>query len=139
MSFQRAKATPTIITSLKKNEIFVFGSNLAGIHGGGAALQARTHFGAIQGRGEGRMGSSYGIPTKNEYVERLPLWRISRHVRVFLRYALTNYDLKFLVTPIGCGMAGYAPKQIAHMFLQMEDGLPDNVYLPAEFLPFVEV
>ena len=111
-------------------EIFVFGSNLAGRHGKGAALYAKKHCGAITGHGYGRQGNSFAIPTKNERIYPLPLYRIEKHVMGFLTYANENPALKFRLTPIGCGLAGYTPEDIAPMF----SSAPSNVILPPEFL-----
>jgi hypothetical protein len=111
-------------------KIFVFGSNLAGRHGKGAALHARQHCGAIYGRGEGRQGDSYGIPTKDEKLVTLPLYRIKLHVDRFLDYARTHPELTFQLTAIGCGLAGYKPSAIAPMFRYA----PPNVERPPEFL-----
>lgn len=111
-------------------EIFVFGSNLAGRHGKGAALWAREHRGAIYGQGEGLQGSSYAIPTKDGNLRTLPLTDIANHVAHFLEFALSRPDLTFKVTPIGCGLAGYQPRDIAWMF---DLSLPSNVILPPEF------
>lgn len=110
-------------------EIFVFGSNLAGIHGAGAALHARKHCGAVYGQGFGRQGNSYGIPTKGHEIETLPLCFIQQYVDMFIRYAEAHPDLKFKLTPIGCGLAGYKPADIAPMFR----GAPANVLQPKEF------
>lgn len=107
-------------------KIFVFGSNLAGIHGAGAAAFAAQHHGAIYGCGEGRQGDSYGIPTKDHRIQTLPLEAIGVHVRRFIRYAYDNKDLTFQVTRIGCGLAGYVDSQIAPLF----KGAPDNCELP---------
>lgn len=123
--------TPTNITSLAANEIFVFGSNLSGRHGKGAALTAFKKFGAIYGQGVGLMGQSYGIPTKGRFLEILPLPKIGNHIENFLRFARARSDLKFLVTEIGCGLAGYRPCQIAPLF---GNDIPANVVLPAAFL-----
>lgn len=109
--------------------IFVFGSNLAGRHGAGAALYARQHHGAILGQGEGLQGDSYGIPTKDENIQTLPLSAIRKHVTDFLNFARARADMTFNVTPIGCGLAGYKPVQIASMF----NLAPENVKLPEEF------
>lgn len=109
--------------------VFVFGSNLAGRHGKGAALWARQHRGAIYGRGQGRQGNSYAIPTKDANLKTLPLHVIRYQADVFLTYADQNPELTFQLTPIGCGLAGYKPEQIAPMF----DGSPPNVILPPEF------
>ena len=110
-------------------EIFVFGSNLAGRHGKGAALEARRNHGAILGIGVGIQGFSYGIPTKGKALEVLPLVEIRMYVRNFLVYAREQPEMTFRLTPIGCGLAGYTPAQIAPMFR----GAPANVILPAEF------
>lgn len=115
-------------------KIFVFGSNLAGRHGAGAALWARQNRGAKYGVGEGRQGDSYAIPTKDERLKALSLTDIKSHVKKFIRYACNNPSLQFEVTAIGCGLAGYKPKQIAPMF---EDA-PDNCDLPTEFLRILE-
>lgn len=115
-------------------EIFVFGANRAGRHGKGAALWARQHRGAIYGQGEGRQGNSYAIPTKDERLRSLPLDEIRKHVETFLEYTRANPDLRFQLTPIGCGLAGYSHEQIAPMFV----GAPRNVLMPEEFEPFLE-
>lgn len=109
--------------------IFVFGSNLAGRHGKGAALYARRRRGAVYGQGIGRQGDSYAIPTKDEKLCTLPLDEIRKHVADFLIYAANHPHLRFEVTPIGCGLAGYKPAQIAPMFV----GAGPNVILPEEF------
>jgi hypothetical protein len=107
-------------------KIFVFGSNLAGVHGAGAALFAAQHHGAIYGVGEGRQGDSYGIPTKDHQIQTRTLDDIAVSVRRFIRYAYDNKDLVFQVTRIGCGLAGYVDKQIAPLF----KGAPSNCELP---------
>lgn len=106
--------------------VFVFGSNLAGRHGRGAALHARQHHGAVYGVGVGRTGNAYAIPTKDEHIRQLPLHRIALYVEDFLEYARGNPDLTFEVTRIGCGLAGYVDAQIAPMF----SGAPANCCLP---------
>ena len=111
--------------------IFVFGSNLAGRHGKGAALWAKHHRGAIQGRGEGPQGSSYAIPTKDGNLRVLPLKKIAVYVGWFLTYARAHPELIFELTPIGCGLAGYRPEDIAPLFLDA----PPNVITPAQFDP----
>jgi len=110
--------------------VFVFGSNLAGRHGKGAALWARQHRGAVYGVGLGLTGNSFAIPTKDRDLKTLPLDEISRYVDRFLRFATDRPDLTFQVTPIGCGLAGYKPEQIAPMFR----GAPANCQLPPEFV-----
>lgn len=110
-------------------EIFVFGSNLAGRHGKGAALHARQRHGAVYGIGVGRTGDAYAIPTKDHMLRTLPLSEIKAAVVRFLAYAYLHPDLTFRVTAIGTGLAGYTHKQIAPMF----KGAPDNCVLPDEW------
>lgn len=115
------------------SDIFVFGSNLIGRHGAGSAKWAKDFHGAIYGEGIGRHGNSYAIPTKDEKIQTLPLERIEPHIKVFLDYALMHPHLQFYVVPVGCGLAGYKPEQIAPMF----KGVPQNVHLPEEFIPYL--
>lgn len=110
-------------------EVFVFGSNLAGRHGAGAAKFARTNHGAVYGKGIGHHGNSYAIPTKDEYIKTLPLDKIKPYVDQFIEYAKNNPSLTFKLTPIGCGLAGYEPTDIAPMFVSA----PYNVLIPFEF------
>lgn len=116
-------------TSTSTIPVFVFGSNLAGRHGKGAALWARQHRGAIYGQGVGRQGNAYGIPTKDEQLRVFPLPVIQSHVDDFLNYARQQPGTQFEVTPIGCGLAGYRHDEIAPMFLNA----PANVLLPNAF------
>ncbi len=102
--------------------IFVFGSNLAGVHGAGAAKYARLHRGAIWGQGEGLQGTSYGIATKDEWLHKRGLVEIERSVIEFLEFARAHPELTFDITPIGCGLAGYKRSQIKPMF----NGMPTN-------------
>ena len=113
--------------------IFVFGSNLAGRHGAGAAKWALENKGAIYGQGIGMQGDSYGIPTKDEYIETLSLQRIKIFVNHFMEYARNHPHMKFQLTPIGCGLAGYKPHQIGPMFV----GVSDNVIVPPEFEEYI--
>lgn len=108
------------------SSIFVFGSNLAGRHGKGAALTARLEHGAIYGQGEGLQGQSYAIPTKDHRIRTLPTDIIYRHVFRFLMFAQSHPELEFKVTRIGCGLAGYNDSDIGPMFV----GAPSNVHLP---------
>ena len=110
--------------------IFVFGSNLAGRHGKGAALEAAKSYGAIRGQGWGPQGQSYAIPTKDFLIKTLPLPMIQYFCRVFVQYARDNPTLTFRLTPIGCDLAGYKPAQIAPFF----NHAPMNVTLPLEFM-----
>ncbi len=120
------RITPSHITTLKPNEIFVFGSNLAGAHGGGAARAALNHFGAIWGQGVGLQGQSYAIPTMHGGPE-----RIQPYVDEFIIFAEEHPDMNFLVTPIGCGIAGFTPAEIAPLFARAKD--LENVWLPKDF------
>lgn len=107
-------------------EIFVFGSNLAGIHGAGAARYARENHGAVYGQGTGLQGNSYALPTKDKHIRTLPLSDIENHVKDFLRFAIEHPEMKFNVTRIGCGLAGYKDPDIAPLFR----GAPVNCILP---------
>lgn len=119
--------TPDRISELKENEIFVFGSNLEGSHGGGAARLAHKRFGAVWGQGVGLQGQSYAIPTMHGGVE-----LIEPYVEGFMDYAFRHRELTFYVTRIGCGIAGFTPYEIAPLFLKVID-LP-NVILPRDFV-----
>ncbi len=123
------ETSPAIITHLQPNEVFVFGSNLAGRHGKGAALLARRKFGAREGQGTGLMGQAYGIATKGWKLDVLSLREIQIQVERFLRVALAHPEKRFLVTEIGCGLAGYTPREIAPFFRERQA----NVLLPARF------
>ena len=114
------------ITTLQPNEIFVFGSNLAGMHGGGAARLAYQKFGAIWGQGVGLQGQSYGIPTMQGGVD-----TIKPYVDEFIEFAKTHPQLKFLVTEIGCGIAGFSVEEIAPLFKQSIE--VENIYFPERF------
>ncbi len=111
-------------------EIFVFGSNLAGRHGAGAALHARQHHGAVYGKGIGRQGNSFAIPTKGFKLEVLPLDHIEKEVAVFIAYAECHPELTFNVTAIGTGLAGYKHEQMAPLFREA----PKNCRLPGEWI-----
>jgi hypothetical protein len=108
------------------NTIFVFGSNLAGIHGKGSALAARKSYGAELGVGEGRTGNSYAIPTKDKQLKVLSLKAISESVNKFKDYAEKHQDLRFVVVKVGCGLAGYSENNIKPMFTDS----PANCELP---------
>ena len=124
MDIQRI--TPSFITNLQQNEIFVFGSNLQGNHAGGAARIARLHFGAEMGNGVGPQGQSYAIPTMQGGVE-----TIKPYVDEFIDYAIRHPEQHFLVTPIGCGIAGFTPTEIAPLFEKAQD--VENISLPESF------
>ena len=115
------------ISELRPNEIFVFGSNLAGAHGGGAARLAYSRFGAIWGQGVGLQGRSYAIPTMQGGVE-----TIKPYVDEFIAFAKAHPEMKFLVTMIGCGIAGFTIDEIAPLFKDAID--VENVILPKGFV-----
>jgi hypothetical protein len=123
--------TPDNIEKLEPNEIFVFGSNEGGIHGKGAAKQA-LNWGAIYGQGSGPQGRTYAIPTKDRHIRTLPLSSIFSYVSKFIDYTTIHKDRIFLVTRIGCGLAGYRPSTIAPLFASALD-LP-NISLPRDFV-----
>ena len=123
--------TPERISELKENEIFVFGSNLGGFHGGGAARAAHMRFGAIWGQGVGLQGRSYAIPTMHGGVD-----VIQPYVDEFISFAQSHPDLKFLVTRIGCGIAGFTAADIAPLFANAID--QENIILPEDFVRLLE-
>ena len=120
------RVTPERIVNLEEGQVFVFGSNLLGHHDGGAARVARERFGAIYGQGVGLQGRSYAIPTMN-----LPLGEISRYVDEFIWFADSHPEMTFMVTRIGCGIAGFRDEEIAPLFAKAYS-LP-NVFLPMSF------
>ena len=122
----RPDFTPERITALKADEVFVFGSNLAGMHGGGAAFAAYRKFGAVWGCGVGHQGQSYAIPTMQGGVE-----TIQPYVDAFIDYVKAHPELFFLVTRIGCGIAGFDDTEIAPLFAGAR-GI-DNICLPESF------
>ena len=101
------RTTNGYINHLEPDEVFVFGSNLAGAHGGGAAAAAHMFFGAVWGQGVGLQGQSYAIPTMQGGVE-----TIKPYVDDFIKFALEHPEKRFLVTPIGCGIAGFTPEEM---------------------------
>lgn len=121
------RVSPKWIDKLEDDEIFVFGSNLDGLHGGGAAAIARK-WGAIWGQGVGLQGQTYAIPTMQGGVE-----TIKPYVDEFLSFAKSKPHLKFLVTEIGCGIAGFTVEQIAPLFKNALDENIENVFLPKSF------
>ena len=100
--------------------VFVFGSNLAGRHGKGAALTALKHHGAIEGQGIGLQGNSYAIPTKNANLGILPLDIIAYHIDVFCDFVKRNDQYLYFITPVGTGLAGYSVSQIRPLFRKIE-------------------
>ncbi len=121
------RVTPDEVYALKPNEIFVFGSNLQGFHAGGAAFTARMNFGAVMGNSDGIQGQSYAIPTMQGGVE-----TIKPYVDKFIDFAAEHPELDFLVTRIGCGIAGFTPDEIAPLFAKCAHMC--NVWLPIDFL-----
>ena len=119
------------ISQLASNEVFVFGSNLGGMHGGGAARVAVDRFGAVMGQGVGLQGQSYAIPTMQGGVE-----TIQPYVDEFIAFAKSHPELKFLVTPIGCGIAGFTVAEIAPLFATAID--VENIILPRSFVDVLE-
>lgn len=114
--------------------VFVFGSNLAGRHGKGAALWARQHRGAVYGQGVGRQGNSYAIPTKDKNLRTLSLSAIYSAVETFKQYAREHPQERFQVTPIGCGLAGYSAHEIAPFF----SDAPSNCDIPDDFACYLK-
>lgn len=113
----------------EKEVVFVFGSNEAGRHGAGSALEALKNHGAVYGVGRGRQGNSYAIPTKTRHLSRLCLSDIQSEVDTFIQYAKAHSDTTFRVVDVGCGLAGYTPELIAPMF----KGAPGNCHFTVGF------
>lgn len=126
----QSQYTPDCILSLKENEIFVFGSNLRGWHQGGAAKHAQRYFGAVWGQGEGLQGQSYAIPTMQGDVD-----TIKPYVDNFITFAQNHPELHFLVTKIGCGIAGFKETEIAPLFKEAIS--QENIVLPYEFVEII--
>ncbi|NCC99450.1 MAG: hypothetical protein EOL95_07095 [Bacteroidia bacterium] len=126
-NYNKPLYTPEKITTLHPREIFVFGSNLAGKHGGGAAIIAYENFGAIWGNGVGIQGNSYAIPTMHGGVD-----VIKPYVDEFIEYAKIHDEYIFLVTRIGCGIAGFRDEEIAPLFAEALGIL--NIVLPESFV-----
>ena len=123
---ERPDFTPDMISELTDDEVFVFGSNLEGMHGGGAAYYAFKHFGAVMGCGVGLRGQSYAIPTMQGGVE-----TIEPYVSSFISFAKEHPELFFYVTRIGCGIAGFRDKEIAPLFREAVG--VENLCLPESF------
>ena len=120
------RITPNHITELKPNEIFVFGSNLQGYHGGGAARLAMNQWGAVWGQGTGHQGQTYAIPTMQGGIG-----TIRPYIDQFIKFAQNDPEKTFLVTEIGCGIAGFRPADIAPLFKNAIN-IP-NIWLPQRF------
>lgn len=114
--------------------IFVFGSNLQGIHGAGSALEAKRYWYAKEGQGVGLQGQAYAIPTKETLTKVIPIWGIKKYVNDFLWFAKKENYTQYWVTRIGCGLAGYKDHQIAPMFSLATD----NVILCPEWERIIE-
>ncbi|OTG81564.1 hypothetical protein [Acinetobacter sp. ANC 4648] len=124
----------SIIKHLPEDTVFVFGSNMAGTHQGGAAKTALLNFGAMKGVGRGWSGQSYAIPTMNEHLQQMPLSQIQHYIDDFKIYTKNHPKTKYFITAVGCGVAGYKVEEIAPMF----KGISHNVIFPSSFRPFVE-
>ena len=126
------KYTPEFIAELGENQVFVFGSNLAGKHNGGGARIALEKFGAIYGQAVGNQGQSYAIPTLGYNFEKISLTDIRYYIDLFFNYAYNHSQFEFLVTKIGCGIAGYDVSEIAPLLLNPFK----NIILPEEFVKY---
>ena len=124
----------SIIKYLPEDTVFVFGSNMAGTHQGGAAKTALLNFGAMKGVGRGWSGQSFAIPTMNEHLQQMPLSQIQHYIDDFKIYTKNHPKTKYFITAVGCGVAGYTVEEIAPMF----KGISHNVILPVSFRAFVE-
>lgn len=126
------------ITKLKPDEIFVFGSNLSGIHGKGAAKLAVDKFGAKRGQWFGQVGQTFAIPTRGKWIaskktfEPMDLGAMGERVYDFLNHAKCHPEFIFLVTKVGCGNAGFSTQQMGRLFA-LFGSIPGNVSLPKEF------
>lgn len=118
-----------MITHLEPHEVFVFGSNLAGIHAGGAARQAHDSFGAEYRVGEGLTGQCYAFPTLDQDFKQMSPVQLALGREVFYRCAISHPDLTFLMTAVGTGIAGYSEETMKKLF----KNVPSNVVLPEEW------
>ena len=126
----KKRIAPDRISELENYEVFVFGSNLQGQHAGGAAVIAEQKFGAVWGEGVGLHGQTYAIPTMHGGIE-----EIKPYVDEFIEFAKQNPNLKFLVTRIGCGIAGFTEEEMAPLFAEGVN--VENVYLPDTFFDVI--
>lgn len=129
----RFQDTPFSVDQNDGNHVFVFGSNLAGRHGKGAALEACLNWGAKYRFGEGLHGCSYAIPTKDVWIHTLPMDKVFQSTVEFKRFAAQHTEITFLVTRVGCGLAGYKDAQIATLFKNS----PDNCVFQKEWKPYL--
>lgn len=119
-----------MINKLEPHQIIVVGTNAAGIHSGGAAAQAYRDFGALMGQARGAIGGqSYGIVTLDYQLQKMPIVLIAGEAKLLMSCALANQNREFLLTAVGCGIAGFTVEEIAPLFRNM----PGNVVLPSEF------
>lgn len=118
--------------SVYKGGVFVFGSNLSGRHGKGAALEARSKHGAIYGKHVGMQGNSYAIPTKDVLMRPLQLELIESYIEDFVEFTIQNQHLRFYVTAVGCGLAGYKGGVIAPLFVNAH-----HCFFPLVWKPFL--
>lgn len=123
------------------NDVFVFGSNESGIHGAGAAAFAEASCGAVRGLGFGYSKNSFAIPTKDWKISQLDINTIEHYIKRFVAFVKGinpkfNPDVRFIVTKIGCGLAGYTPKDIAPFFADLRDN--PMVWLPQEFIDIID-
>ena len=133
--------TPENIEHLQPNQVFVFGSNKAGFHIGGAAKIALDKFGAEYGNGEGLQGQSYALPTLDENLQKLDKDELVKRFQRFLEIVLVNPKLDFFLTKVGCGIAGYSIEEVKEIFWRVlkkvepsRKGIrPRNLYIPKEF------
>ncbi len=130
MSIWNSRVTPPVVSSLRENEVFVFGSDLRGVHCGGTAYQALRSFGGVLGQGVGPQGRCYAIPTIVGGLE-----NVIPYVREFISYANDHPEQVFLVTSVGCGIAGFSPDEIAPLFAEARD--VSNIHLPKEFWKYL--
>ncbi len=133
------RITPEEIKGIKTSECVLIGTNEAGIHGAGIAEYAYKHWGAVLGQGFGPMSNCFGLPTKDWEVHTLPLDRIAFYVSRYIDWVkiIRNGRWTHYVTKIGCGLAGYTPKDIAMMFSPLR--YTRNVYLPKEFIEIIDI
>ena len=128
---KKERFTPELIKQLNENEVFVFGSNKAGNHAGGAARTAVEKFGAVMGQGEGIQGQSYAIPTIDENMEKVSLDDLQQSLFHFCLYAEQESDKTFYLTKIGMGIAGFTLDEMLEVVNRVD--LPRNVIIPEEF------
>lgn len=146
---RRFRFTPEYIEDLHPNEVFVFGSNANGNHYGGAANLAYQRFGAVWGVGEGLRGNSYALPTLNRSMERVSLGALKQAFKHLFQEIDLNPELCFLLTKVGCGIAGYTVKEVARAFWESVNSfyngrwttyvgsLPEGLIIPEEFYDYM--